>query len=69
MEEARQRAIEAHEKILAEIYRTCDNPSYTLTRLSIENITSSYDLANMEDFGLITFAGINWNGIAEYIVR
>lgn len=65
----RQRAAAAHEKVLSALFERDKNPTYALSALCLENMTSAADVFLMEDYGLIKFVGNNSNGYPTYQIR
>ena len=65
----RERAKEAHDKVMQELFRFEKNPTFELHQLTLECLTSKEEVFLMEDYRFIRYAGESWNGGAVYQVR
>ena len=63
------RAKEAHNKIMEEIYKFTNNPTYELCGITIENMVGKQARIEMTLAGLIKYVGINHNGLSVYQIR
>lgn len=65
----RERAVQAHTMVLSALFQHDDNPTYALSKIALEEITSVGDVFLMEEYKLIKFIGNNSNGYATFQVR
>lgn len=65
----RQRALNAHQRVLSALFLRDTNPTYALSKLALESLTSPGEVFLMEDYKLIRYIGKNSNGYPTYQVR
>ncbi len=65
----RERAKAAHEKVISAIFQHDKNPTYALSQITLEQMTSPGDVFLMEEYKLIKFIGNNSNGFPTFQVR
>ncbi len=58
-----------YQYVLDEIYKGTDNPSYTLSELSLDNMIGKHNKEMLTLIGFIKPVGKNLNGIIEYLIR
>lgn len=59
----------AYKKLIEEVFRFDDNPTYELCQPTIENMVGSEALFDMVCSGLIEYVGRNHNNIRVYKIR
>lgn len=65
----RERAVQARQTVLSAIFLHDDNPTYALSKIALERLTSPGEVFLMEEYKLIKFVGNNSNGYATYQIR
>lgn len=65
----RERAVQAHRRVLSALFLHDDNPTWALSKIALERLTSPGEVFLMEDYKLIKFVGNNSNGYPTYQVR
>ena len=65
----RERAVQAHRRVLSALFLHDDNPTYALSKIALEQLTSPEEVFLMEDYKLIKYLGNNSNGYPTYQVR
>jgi len=59
----------AYQKIINEIFKYDNNPTYELCGITIENMVGEQTKIEMEIQGLIIYKGKNHNGLSVYQIR
>ena len=60
---------EAYKKIIDELFKYDDNPTYELCGVTIDNMVGVQKRIDMEDAGLIKYVGNNHNNYTVYQIR
>lgn len=64
-----ERAEKAYKKIMEELFKNDNNPTYELAGITIENMVGKQARIEMMLAGLIRYVGKNHNGLSVYQVR
>jgi hypothetical protein len=64
-----KRAEKAYKKIMEELFKNDNNPTYELCGITIENMVGKQARIEMTLAGLIKYVGINHNGLSVYQIR
>jgi hypothetical protein len=64
-----QQAQQAYEKIIEEVFKFDNNPTYELCGITIENMVGRQALEAMTQEGFIKYVGRNHNGLSIYQIR
>lgn len=65
----RERAKQAHEKVLSALFYHDSNPTYSLTLPTLVNMVGWGDVYLMEEYRMIKYVGENHNGCSVFQVR
>lgn len=65
----RERAVQAHRRVLSALFLHDDNPTWALSKIALESLTSPGEVFLMEEYKLIKYLGNNSNGYPTYQVR
>jgi len=63
------RAEQTYKIIMDEIFKFCNNPTYELCGITIDNLVGKQARLEMMWDGLITYKGKNHNGLSVYQIR
>ena len=59
----------AYQRILEEVFRGCDHPTYELCQPTIENLVGEDKAFDLVVEGYICYVGRNYNGIRVFQIR